>query len=454
VVAALLWSFAIPALQGPDEVGHFSYTQRVWEEPSIPWQPKGKREPNRPSVSSELTTAGIWAGLEMLAGNVAARPLWTEPDEEIYEAAAARLRPGSRTDAGFTSALRNPPLYYLYSTPAYAVASGSSIFDRVLLLRLVNLPLLVALIVLTWLLAGELLGRRPWLRFTAAAPVALHPQAVNLTATHNPDLMLAAGWALALWLIVLVVRRGAEPRLVGALALAVAAIFLTHPRGLPIVLPAATAVAIGWRRREGRAAPWRAAVVGMLAMALAAVTAAAAWGAGSAREFWSYVWQFYLPRTPGQQDPIGPDSWDFAEVFVDRFYGTVAHLEVVFPPGLLTALLWASLAGLAAFAAALIARRESLQALAPAAGVLALAVIALVLGSHLGAYRAMLTAPGDPVFTGRYLLPLLPLYGIAIATVVAALPRRVGIPVAGALLGGVAVLQLVGTGLVLERFYG
>ena len=53
---------------------------------------------------------------------------------------------------------------------------------------------------------------------------------------------------------------------------------------------------------------------------------------------------------------------------------------------------------------------------------------------HAVAFRSLLTS-SDPVITGRYLLPLVVLYGLAIALAVAWLPRRWA-PVAG----GVAVV--------------
>ena len=443
LVQALVWSFVVPALQGPDEVGHFSYTQRIWERPSLPWHPEGGQTARgKGAYSTEINTAEVYAGLAMLFGNASARPLWTEPDEDIWRREEDRLTQRDREDGDFTAALKNPPLYYLYATVPYAAASGGSVFDRVYLIRLANIPLLLALLGFTWLLAGELLGRRRWLQFAAAAPVALHPQLANLGATVNPDLMLAAGWAAALWLIVGVLRRGPEPRLVLGLAALCVAIGFTHPRGIPIVVPALLAVALGAGRRRLAA--------GMGAAVLGGVTAAAAWGTGSAREFWSYVWQFYLPRAPGQQDAIGPDFWDFREVFVDRFFGTLASLEIEPPEGLTTALLWASLAGLALLAVLLARHRHRLDATAL---VLGAAAIALMLGLHLGAYRAMLTVPADPVVTGRYLLPLLPLYGCAIALVARLLPARAGPVFAGVVIGAAVALQMLSAGMLLERFY-
>jgi hypothetical protein len=71
---------------------------------------------------------------------------------------------------------------------------------------------------------------------------------------------------------------------------------------------------------------------------------------------------------------------------------------------------------------------------------------------HAAAFRSLLQSP-DPVITGRYLLPLLPLYGVAMALAVAWLPRRWGPIAAGALVGGVVFLQVAAMGVLFARFY-
>src|SRR3712207_9244995 len=60
----------------------------------------------------------------------------------------------------------------------------------------------------TWLLAGELLGRRRGLQLVAAAVVGLWPMLVFLSSSVNPDAMLYATWSLTLWLGVSAIRRG------------------------------------------------------------------------------------------------------------------------------------------------------------------------------------------------------------------------------------------------------
>jgi hypothetical protein len=90
---------------------------------------------------------------------------------------------------------------------------------------------------------------------------------------------------------------------------------------------------------------------------------------------------------------------------------------------------------------------------AATAVVFAAAVVALAVTLHLIAYRSLIGNHADPIITGRYLLPLIPLFGLAIGIVVKALPRAVAAPVAGVLLATGIALQLTSAGLLLERFY-
>jgi hypothetical protein len=78
---------------------------------------------------------------------------------------------------------------------------------------------------------------------------------------------------------------------------------------------------------------------------------------------------------------------------------------------------------------------------------------ALMFVLHFVAYRDMLGQPGDPVLVGRYVLPLVSLWALAITTVAAAMPRRFAFGFAGVIAGSGVLLQLAGLGLTLTRFY-
>jgi hypothetical protein len=72
---------------------------------------------------------------------------------------------------------------------------------------------------------------------------------------------------------------------------------------------------------------------------------------------------------------------------------------------------------------------------------------------HVSAYRD-LQQGGDPLITGRYLLPALGVFGLAIAWVVGSLPRRLA-PWAGAVvLAGFVLLDIEAFLINAHRFYG
>jgi hypothetical protein len=224
------------------------------------------------------------------------------------------------------------------------------------------------------------------------------------------------------------------------LALLVVLSGFTHARSLPLVLPAVMTVAVAFGRERGWR-PWRiaAALGGVYVLVVLVVST---WGSGSAREFASYVWQFYLPKLGFMNEAIGPHDYGFRAAFTERLYGTLAQLEVVLPHTLGTWLSWLTVLGLIAV------RRD-----APIAIVLGTTVLALLLGLHLAAYRGMLSFPSDPIITARYLLPLLPLFGAAIVIVARVLPRIGASVFAGLVLAGGVALQFVSLGLLWERFY-
>lgn len=470
LVESLAWTFAVPALQGADESSHFAYVQKIADAHTVPWTSRGDTYPSDfPwAVSTEQRTAWLWAGLEPLRGNRAARPLWTKTDEDIWRARDARLGPSARKDGDRNPAFRNPPLYYLTAVVPYEIARGS-FFDRLYAVRLYNCLLLLATVALTWLLAGEVLGRRRELQTVAAAAVALQPVLLDVTTRVTPDGLLNALAAASLYLMALLVRRGWSWTRVGLLALAVTAAGFTQGRALALVLPAVVAVGVaawrawpaaaaaGGRARVRARAPRRGAAIALWAVAAVALLVAVGFYAtrsqlGQVAGFWSYLWQFYLPRLPGMSPPVGP-PWGVRDVFLDRFFGTFVQFEVGFPRDLLNALRDVLWIGLVLLAVAAGRHRRALRERRDVVVVLGLAFVLAMLSLHAAAFRYLLVNPADPVLTGRYLLMLIPLYGVAVAGALTALPGRVRAAATGAVLAGAVVLQVAALGEVVARFY-
>jgi hypothetical protein len=377
----------------------------------------------------------------------------------MWDREEARLGHGERANGGFTSALKNPPAYYLYEAVPYLVTSPLGIFDQLFVLRLANIPFLVITVLCVWLVAGELLGRRRWLQTLATGAVALQPQLTHLTAVVNPDVCLAAIWSVALYLMVVILRRGlTAPRAAALLALCVLS-GLTHGRGIALVLPALLTLGLAlWKaRRPGRRPTRRqtsmALAAGML-MGVPLFVYVALSGnvtTSGVRQLASYLWQFYLPR-PAWLTPFGP-HYGLREVVVERFYGGFAQLEVSFSPTVNDAIWWGMIAVAASAAVAIYRKRGSLRERWDVAVVLVAALVGMLGLLHAVGYRSLAGGSGDPIITGRYLLPLAAVYGTAFALAVSWLPRRAGVGVGGALLALLTLLQLGSLGITVERFY-
>jgi hypothetical protein len=462
LVESLVWCIVLPPLQGPDEISHFAYVQTIAETGSIPWRSKAPAHSGSP-YSTEVAAAGLCSGITGLAQNLFARAPASTVDERICFADLNRLPRGARSDGGFTSADKNPPLYYLYDTLPYLAFHNSTFFTRAFVMRLANLPLLLALVAFTWLLSGELLLSLPGgsaLRTFATAAVVLNPQLTMMAATINPDVLLAAEWAAGLWLSVLVLRRGATRARVAWLVVVCLMAGFTQGRGVPLIVPAALSLGVyAWRRFR----PPRRIAVPVLGACLVAVLAAAYVllrytlrddvTLTRAEGFLSYVWQFYLPKLGFMAPTIHP-GYGVRQVFIDRFLGTFAQLEVTFSSSSLQFLSRAAEVVAVAAILGLVVQRRRLARAPWVAIALALAALAYLLLLHVVAYSSMLGSNPDPIITGRYLLPLLGLYGAGIALAFSWLPRVVRAPLIGACTAGLAILQLSALAILVERFYG
>jgi hypothetical protein len=459
-VELLAWSIAVPALQEPDEASHFSYVQELVERHEIPWpSARGPRD-ELARFSPEQRVASIWAGLEPLRGNLSARPLWTSPDEAAWNAHERALGPDARSAIQASSAFANPPLAYAYDAVPYAIVGGS-FFDRLFAIRWANVLLLLVTIVATWLLAAELFSGRRAPVVIATSVVALQPLLTSVAGGVTPDIMLCALFAVGLVLSIRTANRGLARGRVAALVAVTVAAPLSQPRGLALALPAVVALGIAWwrvsRPRVSMRFRWLPAAVacvlvvsgGLLALRYAERSGPTMSGT---RAFLSYLWQFYLPGLPGMAPPpfVG---WTVRDVYIDRLYGTFGQLEITLPGAVTHAVALAGLALVAAAAVGAAVHRHVLRRAWPAVVVLATAVLGALLQVHLQAFRDLLIDASDPVITGRYLLPLLPVLGVVVAAILQALPRRAFAAAGGATLAACVLLQFAAFGATISRFY-
>lgn len=465
---AIAWDLALPAFQGPDENAHFAYVQHLAETGEIP-SPASGGSPN----STEAQKALITLNLSPTIGNPTSRPGWSSADLALWHQVENTLPKGSRADgAGPNPIAKNPPLYYAAMSIPYRIFTGMPFLKRLFVLRLFNALWYLVTIALTWLIAGEVFGRVRWKQMLTAGIIALEPQLAFMSAVVNADNLLVAlttGFLLAA--LRLVTRGPSMGRVLACSGLAVAAV-LTHGRGLVTLPVLAVALGVAWHRHRP---PMRnmlartAAAVGAVGAAfMAYVLLGRARGEGSLYggqvtalnsgsfnlgQFLSSIFQFYFPKLPSLQPRIGPE-YGYRQVFIDTFYGTFGSLEVTFSQRVRDLLQVLSAIGLIALYTACVVRWRALLRSWSLAAVMLTLLLTTLFFLHYVSYRALLVDAGsDPLIVGRYLLPMVSLFGLAITFTVGSLPRRAGPLLAAAILSVGVLLSLGGIAVTAARFY-
>jgi 4-amino-4-deoxy-L-arabinose transferase-like glycosyltransferase len=471
-VLGATWALLVPPGQAPDEPAHIGYVQVLAEDFRLPDEKPGL------TFSREQELASAYSNVNQTAQVLLTKPEWSKLAEEDWRQADAKLPKSARGegghsgDAGPNPARANPPLYYLWESIPYLIASSGDFFDRLYAMRLWSVVLLLVTTAATWLLIGELTDRRRPLQLAGAAVVGMQPMAVFVSSSVNPDAALIACFALAFWLGARVLRRGLTVRDGLALGAVTALAIVTKGTGYALVPAVALAVGIGaWRLLPDRRAAMLAAGVSGAALALpvaiwlglarsldrAAVNKVPGTGGGGAAApglphfgFLDYLWQFYLPKLPFLNNVPAIPRLPVFDFWVKTGWAAFGWLEVRFPNwvyGLLAAVTVALLAG----GVAMLVRRRRRDDL-PLVAFFAAAALALLAGLHWVEYRTILNE-GITFNQGRYLLPLLPLFGVCVAATLALVPVRWRTQATGALIGGAFVLQAFSLAIVAARFY-
>jgi hypothetical protein len=430
-LAGIAWVFVVPPWQVPDEDAHFAYVQTVAELGRRPSQEV------RPSLeaqkSSEQDRAERASGFLRSYQRLEAHPEWAARPERAWRAAPER----SRDDGGGANAAEDYlPAYYLYAAVPYLAASGGDVIDRLYAMRLFSVPLLLAFTVSAWLLAGEVLGRDRHAQLLAAAIAGLVPMATFIGSAVTPDALLLPVWGLWFWLAARVLGRSQWRDVLLLAGLTIGGICV-KPVSLAL-LPGLIWVgaAFLWRRSGRPSLSSRAATSGAAAVLVLGAIVAVAVAAGTPRQLAAYLWQFYSPLDSGGF--VALPQWPLLDVWLEGTTGAFGWLEVRFP--------WPLYALVALLLAALLAATLPRLRLTALAVALALPALALVAGLHLTELD-MLLNEGNAFTQGRYLLPLLPLLGLAAAAVV----RSAALT--GGLLGGLAAWQLASMAIVMARFH-
>jgi hypothetical protein len=461
---AACWSLITPPFQAPDEPSHFAYVQDLAETGRLP-----SSDQQRFSPAEEVALR------DLLQGEVRYSP----QNHTIFTAAQQRRLQHdlalalSRVSSNAGVAASEPPLYYALETIPYIAGSSGTILDQLTLMRLFSALTAGLTALFVFLFLREALPGARWAWSVGGLGVAFAPLLGLMAGAINSDALLYSVSAALCFCLARGFRRGLTPRLGLLTGAAIAAGLLTKLNFVGLLPGAALGlVVLTVRARRGSArAAYRSLALalavaasplglyvivnllsgrradGTLTSGIALTTAK-----GSIFKEISYIWQFYLPRLPGMHDYF-PGLSTTLQFWVNGFVGLYGWIDTVFPAwvylvaripiGLLAILL----------ARGLYTNRAALRRRLAELGVYG--AMAVGLASLVGANDYL----EYPIATGsyaqpRYLLPLIALYGGALALAARGAGRRWG-PVVGTAIVVLLIAHDVFSQLLeISRFYG
>jgi 4-amino-4-deoxy-L-arabinose transferase-like glycosyltransferase len=460
---AACWSLITPPFQTPDEPSHYAYTQDLLETGGLPSSPL-----------EEFSTSEGVALRDLHQPQVRYNP----QNHTIFTAAAQHqlevdlARPFSSVSHSAGVATAEPPLYYALEAIPYYVGSGGTVLDRLALMRLLSSLMAALTAFFVFLFVRETLPGAPWAWTVGGLGAAFAPLLGLMGGSVNPDSLLFAISAALLYLLARGFRRGFTPGL-AALSGAAIAIGVITKLSFAGLLPGALlglVVLTVRARRTSRGAAYRSLALALtIAASLPSIyvvtnllTGRAAYGTltsnvtsttgRSLASELSYIWQFYLPRLPGMHSYF-PGILTPVKFWIDGFVGLYGWVDTVFPAwvyelalvpiGLIGVLL---LSGIFQGRLSLRSRLSELCVY----GTMAIGLASVVGASDYLEYPLSTGSYAQP----RYLMPLLALYGAALAVAARGAGRRWGPVVGAAIVIGLIAHDLFSGLLEISRFYG
>jgi Predicted membrane protein (DUF2142) len=460
VLNAAAWSLITPAFQVPDEVAHVAYVQALGETGRPPSHPPAL------DISAEQATVMEDTGFGRVVGVTYRAAAWSR--QQQHQLTADLARPLSRRATVSAGEVEpEPPLYYAFEAIPYRVAYGATLLDRMMLMRLLSALLAGVTAVLCFQFVRECLPAKPWAWTVGGMGVALAPMLGFVAGGVNPDALLFALSAALFLCIARAWRRGASMRLALAIGALIAAGMLTKVNFYGLVPGALLGLALAARRTT---LAWDRRVVQMVGGA--ALLAAGLFAAGAAFQAFAwdrtlfaarpmapeshvgllshlgYIWQVFLPRLPFQpQTALTAPGY---EQLFQSFVGAFGQMQVWFPTWV-----YRLLAVGLALIALLVVRvlhadpRELRWRTGELLGYAAMAAAMMLLIGLSADLRRHLIA----IVQGRYLLPLLPLFGALLTLGARGAGERWGRSVGVAIVSSVAALSLFGQLLTIAWYY-
>ncbi len=461
---AVCWSLITPPFQGLDEPDHFAYVQELYGAARLPSSDGKAYSRAESAVLADLQYRQVRQFPET--------PAISSPAEQHRLAHDLALPLSQRGNGDAGVAASEPPLYYALETIPYALGSGGNELDRLELMRLLSALMAGITALFAFLFLRETLPGVRWAWTVGGLGVALAPLLGEISGTVNPDALLYAVCAAAFYCLARAFRRGLTTRLAAAIGALAAIGFLTKLNfiGLAPGLFCGLVLLTIRARRSPCTNPYRPLLLAV-AIALCPLLPYLASNFlahhallgylsssilltdrhGSTLREASYIWQLYLPRLPGMHDDF-PGVSTTRQVWFDGLVGLYGWRDTVYaswvyrialiPAGLLVLLC----------ARALIAGRAALRRRCGELSAYAAIILGMLILIGSSAYLATISEGGaEP--EPRYLLPLLAIWGAALAVAAHGAGQRWG-RVAGAILVLLVLAQDISAQLlVILRYY-
>ena len=465
ILNATCWSLLSPPFQVPDEPSHFAYVQQLAEAHRLPTGATLEFSPEETTALEDLHHGAVQfrPGL----GTISTRTQERQLEHDLEQPLPTR-GPGDAGDAA-----NEPPLYYALETVPYELGSSGTLLDQLELMRLFSALLGGVTAFFAFLFVREALPGRPWAWTVAGLGVALSPLLGFISGAVNPEAMLCAVSAALFYLLARAFRRGLTQRLAVAIGASIAIGFLTKLNFLGLVPGTIVALIVVAARgpASSRRAAYTALAVALLvasspallyvasrslvnhqSLSAASSYASTATRSGSMLSEISYIWQFYLPRLPGTTNYF-PGILTTRQLWFDGLIGLYGWADTVFPgwvydAALVPACLVALLCMRALLACRLTASKRVLELLlytAMAAGLMGLVGTTSYISDALQNEGAF--------WEPRYLLPLIPLLGAALAVAARGSGRRWGATVGVLIVVLVLAHDIFSQLLVISRYY-
>ncbi len=461
-INAVCWSILTPPFQVTDEPSHFAYTQQLAENVQLP----------------TASNHGFSAEEEVVLRDLDQYNVRESPGTRTISTAAQeqRLRedlsshPSRRGPGGVGGAHADPPLFYLLETIPYGLASSGTLLDQLEAMRLLSALMAGLTALFVFLFVRETLPGVRWAWTVGGLSVALAPLLGFISGGVNPDAMLIAVTAAIFYALARAFRRGLDRNLAIVIGAMVAVGFLTKLNfiGLaPGIVLGLIVLSIRAARTEGRVAySWLGIALaiavapvllyllvnlasGHPGLGIVSTTLQLKGAQGSVLAKISYIWQLYLPRLPGMKNDF-PGLSTTRGLWFNRGFGFYGWLDTSFPiwvdnlalvPTAILTLL--CIRALAAGRAVLRIRLAEIAIYAAMSlGLLLLIGVSSYVNSNEGLFS-------DP----RYLLPLLPLLGSALALAARGAGRRWGPPVGALIIVLFLAHNIFSQLLVVGRYY-